>query len=55
MTDLGKVSKKMKNTWIYPSRLAGWGQQGVKIHPKKYIVFKNKYEDDQNVLLCPEN
>ena len=22
--------KKLKNGWIYPSRLAGWGQQGLK-------------------------
>ena len=30
--------KKNKNGWIYPSRLAGWGQQGAKIHQKTIIA-----------------
>ena len=52
---IGKVSNKnKKNGWIYPSRLAGWGQQGVKIQPKKNL-FKKKYKDDQNGLIHPEN
>ena len=42
------------NGWIYPSVLAGWGQQGAKIQPKKNC-FKKKYKDDQNGLIHPEN
>ena len=39
--NLGKVSKKnKKNGWIYPSRLAGWGQRGAKIQPKKNYFQK---------------
>ena len=42
------------NGWIIPSGLAGWGQPGSKIQPKK-IVMKKKYKDDQNCLIHPEN
>ena len=45
---------KNKNGWIYPSRLAGWGQKGAKIKPKN-IVLKRKYKDDKNGLIHPEN
>ena len=43
-----------KNSWIYPFGLAGWGQQGAKIQPKQ-LFFKQKYNDDQNGLIHPEN
>ena len=39
--------------WIYPSKLAGWGQQGAKIQPKKNGL-KKKYKDDHNGLIHPE-
>ena len=35
----GLKNKKI-NGWIYPSGLAGWGQQGAKIQPKKYCFQK---------------
>ena len=48
----GRFQKKFKKyDWIYPSGLAGWGQQGARIHPKKI----KKYNDDQNGLIHPEN
>ena len=31
----GFNKKANKNGWIYPSRQAGWGQQGVKSNKKK--------------------
>ena len=32
----GRVQKKFKkNGWINPSKLAGWGQPGSEIKPKK--------------------
>ena len=43
MTAEGRFKKQIENGWIYPSRLAGWGQQGAKIHPKKYC-FQNKLQ-----------
>ena len=32
--------KKIKNGWIYPFGLAGWGQHGAKIQPKKKLFLK---------------
>ena len=29
--------KQKTNGWINPSRLAGWGQPGAKIQPKKKL------------------
>ena len=37
----GRFQKKnLKNGWINPSGLAGWGQQGAKIQPKKIVLKK---------------
>ena len=34
----GRFQQKIKkNGWINPSRLAGWGQPGSKIQPKKKL------------------
>ena len=52
----GKVSKKKIKKYvgfIHPYWLAGVSR-GPKSNPKK-IVFKEKYEDDQNGLIHPEN
>ena len=50
-----QTKKTTKYGLIYPFGLAGWGQKGAKIQPKK-ILFKNKkYKDDQNGLIHPEN
>ena len=48
------LKKNLNTGWIYPSGLASWGQQGVKIQPKK-IDLKKKYKDDKNGLIHPEN
>ena len=37
----GRFKKKFKkNGWFNPSGLAGWGQPGSEIQPKKKLVFK---------------
>ena len=52
---IGVPAKVSQKKWIYPFGLAGWGQQGAKIQPKKILFSTKKYKDDQNGLIHPEN
>ena len=51
---LMKALRSEKNQWMYPSELAGWGQQGAKSIPKKLLTMQ-KINDDQNGQIHPEN